>query len=122
MSREMVGFGDDVRIRHTPETEAAGYAGRVGKVYGFTQPSIVGEPVIGEVVDDFALNVFFAEQEEGAWFAPELLELADHGAGTGLRLDGDPRKWVRTATGEWEEVDLPPEPRSWKAKVRRFFG
>lgn len=41
-------FGDKVRILSAPETEAAGIAGQVVQVYGFTAPSATGiENVIG---------------------------------------------------------------------------
>ena len=40
MSDAQPGFGDNVRIRVTPETEAAGVAGLRGQVYGETTPSV----------------------------------------------------------------------------------
>lgn len=48
------------------------------------------------------------------WFAPELLEFVDHAAGTKMRLDGAPKKWTRSANGEWgESSDKKPWWRFW---------
>lgn len=71
-----VGFSDTVRIRATPETERLGYARLVGQVFGETTPSdgaIKSDELVGEPEEDFALYVDFEEQE-GAWFAPQLVE------------------------------------------------
>jgi hypothetical protein len=107
-------FGDNVRVRSSPETEARGVAGLIGQVYGETTLSVTGVVVIGEVTRDHALNVHFEGRAETLWFAPELLEFVDHGAGTEIRLDGVPKKWVRTATGEWaEKPDRKPWWRFW---------
>src|SRR5881628_31142 len=96
-------FGDNVRVRATPETEALRVAGQVGQVYGETTPSVTRVSVVGRLVGDFALNVHFEGRTDTLWFAPELLELVDHGAGTEVRLDGVPKKWTRSASGEWVE-------------------
>ena len=37
-----LGFGDKVRVRTVPATEALGVAGRIGQIYGETTPSITG--------------------------------------------------------------------------------
>jgi hypothetical protein len=47
-------FGDNVRIRHSPETESKGLAGLVGNVYGQPAPSVSGLEVIGELTSDYA--------------------------------------------------------------------
>jgi len=99
----IITFGDNVRVRHSPETEARGVAGLRGQVYGETTPSVTGVAVIGEVTHDRALNVRFEGRTETLWFAPELLEFIDHAVGTEIRFDGVPKKWVRTASGEWSE-------------------
>jgi hypothetical protein len=73
-----VGFGDGARIRSTPETEEAGFAGMVGYVLGETIPSqgpIEGAPIIGKTNVDFALYVDF-DEHGGAWFDPEVVERA----------------------------------------------
>lgn len=107
-------FGDNVRVRPSPETEARGVAGLVGQVYGETTPSVTGVAVVGEVTHDYALNVHFEGRSESLWFAPELLEFVDHAAGTEIRLDGVPKKWTRTSTGEWaESADRKPWWRFW---------
>ena len=104
-----IGFGDNVRVRATPDTESRGLAGLVGQVYGFTTPSVTAVSVIGQLVDDYALNVHFDGRKETFWFIPELLELIDHGAGTEIRVGGVPKSWVRSETGEWiEKPDKKP--------------
>ena len=97
---------DNVRLRPTPETEALGVAGRVGQIYGETTPSSTGVVVIGQLVGDYALNVHFEGRTDTLWFAPELLEFVDHAAGTEIRLDGVPKTWTRSASGEWVEASL----------------
>ena len=69
-----IAFGDDVRVRVTPATQAAGVAGRIGSVAGFTIPSHTRIDVIGELRDDFALSVLFENPSAQLWFAMELLE------------------------------------------------
>ena len=96
-------FGDHVRVRVTPETEAAGVAGLEGTCTGFTQPSSSEVEVVGELADDYALSVMFEDTHDQRWFEPELLEFIDHGAGTEISLTGVDKKWTRTADGEWIE-------------------
>jgi hypothetical protein len=93
-------FGDNVRVRPSPETEARGVAALLGQVYGETMPSVTGVAVIGEITRDHALNVHFEGRTETLWFAPELLEFVDHAAGAEIRLDGAPKKWVRSCYGQ----------------------
>jgi hypothetical protein len=96
-------FGDNVRIRPSPETESKGLTGLVGNVYGQTTPSVSGVEVIGELTSDDAINVFFEDRHESFWFTLALVEFVDHAPGTEIALDGVPKKWVRTASGEWRE-------------------
>ncbi|MEO7042697.1 MAG: hypothetical protein ABI035_10590 [Gemmatimonadaceae bacterium] len=70
----VAGIGDMVRVRATPETQAAGLAGRSATVLGQTLPSRSGESVLGPCPGDYALHVDFTHQTEGVWLAPELLE------------------------------------------------
>jgi hypothetical protein len=98
-----IAFGDKVKVRATPDTEALGIAGLAGQVYGETTPSVTGVAVIGPLTRDYAVNVHFDGRGETFWFASELLEFVDHAAGTEIRLDGVPKKWVRSKTGEWTE-------------------
>src|SRR6185436_9990147 len=97
-------FGDNVRVRATPETEACGVAGLVGQVYGETTPSVTGVSVNGHLTRDYAVNVHFEGRKETFWFASELLEFVDHAAGTEIRLDGVPKTWTRKKSGEWIET------------------
>jgi hypothetical protein len=67
-----------VRVRATPETEAAGYADLVGEIMGETIPSSSGvAEIVGTTEEDYAINLWFEEKREQAWFAPELLSPAD---------------------------------------------
>ena len=84
-----------------------GLAGLSGQVYGHTTPSVTNVDVIGRATNDFAINVHLDDRGEAYWFAPDLLEFIDHGAGTEITLDGVPKKWVRTSAGDWEETDTP---------------
>lgn len=106
MSKNPISFLDHVRVRATPLTEASGFAGLIGQVYGYTIPSKTGPvDVIGEVSRDFAFNVYFLEFREGFWFAPELLEFVDHAPGSEIQLKGNLGKWVRGPNGEWEHKE-----------------
>lgn len=107
---QTITFGDNVRVRRSPETEALGVVGLCGQVYGETTPSLTGVTVIGKGTRDYALNVHFEGRAETLWFAPELLELVDHGPGTEIRLKGVSKRWVRSSSGEWIEID---EKRPW---------
>lgn len=109
-----IGFGDNVRVLAHPVTDAAGLAGLQGQVFGETTPSVTGVDVVGNAVNDYAINVHFEELDRSIWFAPDLLELVDHAPGTTISLDGVDKKWTRTADGEWIEEPLDsPERKPW---------
>lgn len=105
----MTGFADRVRIKVSEETQRLGLAGREGQVFGWTTPSVTGVSVIGSTAEDYAINVHFDDLDEGFWFAEDLVELVDHGAGTVISLDGQQTEWVRLADGEWQERPLTPK-------------
>lgn len=106
-SKSIVPFGnwfDRVRVRACPVTEEAGIAGRTGQVYGETRPSSSGvarDEIIGELTEDYAVNVHFDELKKSVWLTRDLLEFVDHAPGTEITGWGSTR--VRTATGEWVE-------------------
>ena len=106
-------FGDNVRVRATPETEAAGVAGLSGQVFGETTPSVTAVEVIGDPEHDHAINVHFEDLNHAYWFAPHLLEVVDHGPGTEIRLDGVDKRWTRAAEGEWIEESTVKAKRPW---------
>lgn len=108
-----VSFGDNVRIRATKETEAAGVAGLKGQVFGETTPSVTGVEVIGTPTVDFAVNVHLEERGEAFWFALELVEFIDYAPGTEIRLEGVDRRWIRTEDGGWKEKPLGQKKRPW---------
>jgi len=99
-----ISFGDNVRVREFPATQEAGLAGLIGNVHGETTPSVTNVKVIGELKEDYAANVYFEERQEGFWFTPDLLEFVDHAPGAEITLKGVDKKWVRTESGEWEEI------------------
>lgn len=103
MSDIPISFGDTVRVQSTSTTKAAGFANLIGTVYGETMPSVSGVDVIGDISDDYAINVHFDALDTSAWFEPTLLQFVDHGAGQEITLDGVDKKWVRNDDGEWLE-------------------
>jgi hypothetical protein len=107
-----ISFGDTVRIKATPETEAAGLAGLTGEVYGQSVPSISGaSPIIGTLTEDYAVNVHFDDRNEAHWFAEQLLEFVHHTPGAAVSFDGVAGQWVRDADGKWElTADVPDVP------------
>jgi hypothetical protein len=92
----------NVRIRITPATEAAGVAGRIGNVAGFTTPSMTGVEVIGEIKDNLAFSVMFNSPQVQLCFASELLEFVDHASG--LEIQIGKTKLIRRADGGWDKV------------------
>jgi len=103
MSSQPIDFGDTVRVRSTPATQAAGVAGVVGPVYGVTTPSVTGVQVIGQLSEDRAIHVFIEGRMEPLWFAPELLEFIDHRAGAVASIKGVNKQWTRNEDGTWTE-------------------
>lgn len=114
-------FGDNVRIRSTPETERLNFAGRQGTVSGFTTPSVTGVEAIGSPLDDYAVAVMFEDAAvQDAWFAADLVEFIDHAPGTEIRVGN--LKAVRNADGTWNETTIegaPIEPREQPGVTRK---
>jgi hypothetical protein len=113
-SKSIVPFGnwfDRVRVRATSLTEEAGLAGRTGQVYGETRPSSSGvarDEILGELTEDYAVNVRFDELKKTVWLTRDLLEFVDHAPGTQITAGGNTR--VRAATGEWIETSAESAP------------
>lgn len=123
MGDASLSFGDNVRIRATPLTEQLGLAGQRGSIYGETTPSVTGVEVIGQVTNDYAVNVMIEARREQLWFAPDLVEFVDHGAGTEVRIGN--KHLVRDGSGEWSEVpgsEPPLKPRFIHRLMRSFRG
>ncbi len=99
-----ISFGDNVRVLVTSETTAQCVAGKVGSVLGMTTPSVTSVDVIGELNEDYAINVSFEDEEGEFWFAHQLLEFIDHGAGTEIVIDDF--KAIRNADGTWDEMTV----------------
>lgn len=97
-----ISFGDRVRIRFTEKTENLGIAGQMGIVNGQTTPSVTGVEVIGKPSQDLALAVTLEVQTKQLWFAEEVLEFVDHGAGTTVEVAG--RKLIRDEHGRWRDL------------------
>lgn len=105
-------FGDNVRILSSPETDERGLAGKEGQVHGETTPSVTLVEVIGEVKNDYAINVSIDGMDSELWFAPELLELVDHAEGTETVI-GNYRA-VRRADGTWNESGTNTNKKWWQ--------
>ena len=117
----MISFGDNVRVRETPATKAAGIAGRAGNVHGVTKPSLSRVEILGELSGDQAIHVYFDDLNRGYWLDPGLVEFIDHAPGAAIRLQGVPKQWTRSADGEWRESGRFLAPREWWAWIRRMF-
>ena len=98
-------MGDRVRVLVTPETEAAGVASLEGFVDGQTIPGTSEEgPIVGSLLEDYAVSVFFPERDEQVWFAEQLLVYAGDAPGGEVWLDGRVRGWRRRDDGSWEAI------------------
>jgi len=104
MAINQISFGDRVRIRSTKLTETLGIAGQVGIVSGRTIPSVTGVEVIGTATKDLAIAVTLEAQTRQLWFAEEVLDFVDRGAGTIVEIQG--RKVIRDEHDSWREVKL----------------
>jgi hypothetical protein len=114
-------FGDRVRIRRTPVTEAAGLADLEGNIYGESVPSTSGVEVVGPAPDDLVLNVYVEPRGASYWLAPEHIELLHHNPGMDIRLDGVPKRWVRRADGGWDEVPDEPSASAPSGRLRAWW-
>lgn len=112
-NRTNLSFGDNVRIRFTPETESRGIAGLRGQIYGETTPSVTGVEALGTLRTDYAISVHFEDRKDSVWLSPDLVEFVEHAPGTEITLQGVPKKWVRGASGEWAEEST--KKRWWKS-------
>jgi hypothetical protein len=91
-----------VRIKSVPETDRLGLSGKLGHIYGFTTPSSTNPAVIGELLEDYALSVYFEDTGQQLWFAHQLLEYLDHDPSLEATIGG--RRLFYTSDGRWEEV------------------
>ena len=107
-----IAFGDNVKVLSSPETDEKGLSGKVGQVYGETTPSVTDVDVIGEVKNNYAINVSIEELYEEYWFSPDLLELIDHAEGTEIIIGN--HKSVRRADGSWEESEIKTNKKWWQ--------
>jgi hypothetical protein len=105
-----ISFGDNVRIRPSAATDAAGITGLSGCIYGETVPSASGVTALGPLADDYAINVFVEDLKQDFWLDPSLVEFIDHGAGAEITVEGSPVKLVRQSDGSWAEVSPPSKP------------
>lgn len=98
-------FGDNVKIISNAETTQSGFDGKTGQIYGETTPSVTNVHVIGTTPRDFALNVYFAEDNRDAWFSEECLEFIDCAAGTNIAVGNT--SFIRDKEGNWNEQKPP---------------
>jgi hypothetical protein len=112
----ILAFGDNVRIKTTPDTEQVGAAGRRGSISGFTTPSVTGVVPIGHAGEDHAIAVMFDDgKHETLWFVESLVDFVDHNPGLEVTI-GDPPtfKAVRMADGGWAEAAVIRKKPWWK--------
>jgi len=102
-------FGNKVRIKKTPETEEKSLANKEGEVFGQTTPSMMDLEVIGNLKEDFAVNVHFEDLDKSFWFTKDLIENLDSGKGAEITLDGIDKKWTKGADGQWIEEETSPK-------------
>jgi hypothetical protein len=107
---EQISFGDNVRVRATPETTTLGYADATGQVQGVTIPSVTNVEVVGGSAEDCAFAVAVQGRGGALWFSPDLLELIDHAPGTEITINGAAKKWTRAADGSWMETNTVARP------------
>ncbi len=100
-------FGNKVKIKSSQETEEINVAGKIGEIRGHTVPSMSDVIVIGSTKDDFALNVYFNDNDTDYWFDAELIEMIDNGVGCEISL-GD-KKFIKNEFGEWLPVNTQNE-------------
>ena len=93
---------DLVRIKSSPETDRLGLSGKLGHIRGFTTPSVTNPTVIGDLREDYALSVYFEDNEQQLWLADQLLEYLDHDPGLEATIGG--RRLFYTPDGRWEEA------------------
>jgi hypothetical protein len=106
---QQISFGDNVRVRATPETAARGLADATGQVQGVTTPSVTNVDVVGGSAEDCAFAVEL--QGRGAiWFSPNVLEVVDHAPGTEITIKGVAKKWTRAVDGSWIETNTAAKP------------
>ena len=70
-------FAGRAKVLATPLTTSLGFADRIGVIYGQTTPSQSGVDVVGEITDDYAVNVYFEELDLAVWFGERVLELVE---------------------------------------------
>lgn len=76
-----------MRIATSPETEASGFAGRVGEVWSESERPLSGVvPVIGDRGGDSAVSVLFEDTEDVVWFAPHLVKRVERVRSPSRRL------------------------------------
>lgn len=75
MGEASVRLGDHVCIVSAPATEACGFAGRVGVVYGWAVPPVSGVEVIGGTDANCVYNVWLEELLADYWFVSTLVEV-----------------------------------------------
>jgi hypothetical protein len=92
--------GDRVCIRENDNAIAHASSGRCGVVYGETTPSVSDVEVIGTTAYDYAVNVCLDGDVSSAWYAVELLEFIERGAGTTINVAG--QTYTLRADGGWE--------------------
>lgn len=83
---------------------------------------VSNEDVIGSSGEDYAVNVFFEERDEGVWFNEELLELVSHNAVQKITIDGVDAVFTLDESGRWKgEGPGLAKQQSWWQRFRSMF-
>ena len=109
-------FGDLVKVKSSKETIELNLANKTGEIFGETTPSITEVEVIGDVIDDYAINVFFEELDEGYWFTQDLLEPIEGDPDREIEITVGNHTLTKNKDGSWENKtkSLPEKKQWWK--------
>jgi len=97
-------FGDIVAIIEYSDGEKLNFSRRKGEVHGHTTLSHTGVTVYGNTTADIAIAVYFEEEGDAFWFAPELVKFLERPP---LEMEIGGVKAVRDVDGNWTETTKP---------------
>lgn len=105
-------LGDQVKIKESFETDKLKLSNKTGEIYGETTPSITEVDVIGDLISDYAINVYFEDLQDSFWFAPELLEILELDDDYEVEMSIGNTTWVKTKKG-WSEPIIKESNKAW---------
>ena len=105
-------FGNLVTIKESLETDELELSNKTGEIYGETTPSITEVEVIGDLMADYAINVYFDDLNESFWFAPGLLEPIELDDDFEVEMSIENTTWIKTKEG-WSEPQFKGPNKAW---------